>query len=131
MAAAVVLFPLLYLPCRAAFAGIDREMEDIAHLFGANGLQVFWHVSLPMARGGIFAGLMLAFCRALGEFGATVMVMGDTDQYRTLPIMVYNEQVGGGMGSPGAVAAVSLLTAVSLAIALFYNRSRFAPKAAR
>src|SRR4051794_24112418 len=68
--------PLIYLSARAAFAAIDREMEDNARVMGANRLQVFWHVSLPLALRGLASGLMLGFARALGEFGATLMVFG-------------------------------------------------------
>ena len=70
LASAVVALPLLYMPAKSAFAGVDRDLEDIARLFGANPFQIFWHVSLPLARRGIAAGLLLAFARALGEFGA-------------------------------------------------------------
>src|SRR5439155_5803480 len=75
IASAVVALPLLYLPARAAFMNLERELEDIARLMGAGPIGVFWHVSLPLARRGIASGLLLAFARALGEFGATVMVM--------------------------------------------------------
>lgn len=91
LAAAVVAFPLIYLTARSAFASVDRELEDIARLHGAHGLSLFWHVSLPLARRGIVAGAMLAFARALGEFGATIMVMGDIAKYRTLPLLIYTE----------------------------------------
>ena len=60
----------------ALFASVERELEEIARLMGANRLQIFWHVSLPLARRGILSGLLLAFARSLGEFGATVMVFG-------------------------------------------------------
>ena len=60
LAAAVVALPLLYLPAKAAFASVERELEDIARLMGASRLQVFWHVSLPLARRGIASGLLLA-----------------------------------------------------------------------
>ena len=76
VAATVVSLPLLYLPAKAAFATVERELEEIARLMGANRMQIFWHVSLPLARRGILSGLLLAFARSLGEFGATVMVFG-------------------------------------------------------
>ena len=117
----MVALPLLYLPAKAAFANVDRELEDLARLLGANPLQQFWHVSLPLARRGIASGLLLAFARALGEFGATIMVLGDLPGQRTLPIAIYNDYVSGDIAAawPGVVA----LSAISLAVVFFYNRS--------
>ena len=121
LASAIVALPLLYLPTKAGFAGVDREMEDVARLMGANRLQVFWHVALPLARRGIASGLMLCFARALGEFGATIMVMGDLPGRQTLPISIYNDYVSGDLARawPGVLA----LTAISLGVIFFYNRS--------
>lgn len=121
IASAVVSLPLVYLPARSAFASIEPELIDIARLTGASKLSTFWHVSLPLASKGIASGLMLAFARALGEFGATVMVMGDQTKQRTLPISIWNDYVGGQMAD--AAPAVILLSAVSLGVVLLYNRS--------
>jgi molybdate transport system permease protein len=121
LAAAVVSLPLLYLPAKAAFAGIDPDMQDIARLMGANPLQVFWHVSLPLARRGIASGLLMAFARAIGEFGATTMVMGNLPGRQTLPIFIYMESASGDMKN--AASAVWVLSVLSLLIILLYNRS--------
>lgn len=121
VAAAVVALPLLYLPAKGAFASVDRELEDTAKLLGANWGQVFWHVSLPLARKSIGSGLLLAFARALGEFGATVMVLGDIEGSRTLPISIYSSYVTGDLGK--AWPAVVLLSWVSFAVMLIYNRA--------
>jgi molybdate transport system permease protein len=123
IASAVVALPLLYLPARAAFMNLERELEDIARLMGASPLGVFWHVSLPMARRGIASGLLLAFARALGEFGATVMVMGDLAGRQTMPIAIYNDYVSGDLAA--AAPAVVALTVVSLLVIVVYNRSVF------
>jgi molybdate transport system permease protein len=123
VASTVVALPLLYLPARAAFAGIERELEEVARMMGAGPLSVFWHVSLPLARRGIASGLLLAFARALGEFGATVMVMGDLPGRQTLPIAIYNDYVSGDLRA--AAPAVAALTAVSFAVIVLYNRSIF------
>jgi molybdate transport system permease protein len=124
LASAIVALPLLYLPAKAAFAGLDREMEDIARVMGANRFQLFWHVSLPLARRGIASGLLLCFARALGEFGATIMVLGGMEDQQTLPIAIYNDWVAGDL--PRAVPAVALLSLISLAIIFTYNRSSLA-----
>jgi molybdate transport system permease protein len=120
-AAAVVALPLIYMPSRAAFSAVDREMEDIATLFGATRLQTFWHVSLPLARRGIASGLVLGFARALGEFGATMMVFGWQSRRVTLPVSIYADYVAGELEN--ATAAVIALTAVSLLLITAYNRS--------
>jgi molybdate transport system permease protein len=120
LAAAVVSFPLLYLPAKAAFATVDRDLEDIATLMGASSFQTFWHVSLPMARRGIIAGLMLTFARSLGEFGATTMLLGEFPNRQTLPISIYNDWADGQMSH--AIPAVWALTSISLLVILWYNR---------
>ncbi len=121
LAAAVVSLPLLYLPAKAAFAAIDKDLETAAQLMGANRLQVFWHVSLPLARRGIGSGLLLAFARAIGEFGATTMVMGNIEGHQTLPIFIYTQTTSGDLQH--AAAAVWTMSALSLLIILIYNRS--------
>jgi molybdate transport system permease protein len=121
LAAAVVALPMLYLPAKAAFASVDRELEEIALLMGANRLQIFWHVSLPLARRGIASGLMLAFARALGEFGATVMVFGFQPRQMTLPISIYADYEQGNIAH--ATAAAIALAGLSLGMMLVYNWS--------
>ena len=121
LAAAVVSLPMLYLPARAAFAAVEKEMEDVATLMGAGRLATFWHVSLPLARRGIAAGLILAFARALGEFGATAMVLGMQPDRLTLPISIWVDYVD--RNFTHAAAAVMALTAVSLALVMAYNAS--------
>ena len=121
LAAAVVALPMLYLPARAAFAAVEKEMEDVATLMGAGRLATFWHVSLPLARRGITAGLILAFARSLGEFGATAMVFGIQDERLTLPISIWIDY--GRRNFAHATAAVVALTSVSLALVMAYNAS--------
>ena len=77
VASAVAAFPLFLLPARGAFEAIDPGLEDVARLLGRNELSVFWSVTLPLARRGLAAGMVLAFARALGDFGATLMVAGN------------------------------------------------------
>jgi molybdate transport system permease protein len=120
LAAATVALPLLYLPTRAAFAAVSGEMEDAARVMGANPLQIFWHVSLPLASRGVASGLMLAYARALGEFGATVMVF--STMRATLPVSIYIDSENGEFDK--AWPAVALLCAISVALTFVYNRSR-------
>jgi molybdate transport system permease protein len=77
VASAVAAFPLFLLPARSAIEGVDPSLEDVARLLGRSEVSVFGSVTLPLAWRGLMAGLLLAFTRALGDFGATLMVAGD------------------------------------------------------
>lgn len=90
MAAAVVAFPLFYQTAKAAFNSVDPNYEKAARTLGANELRVFFTITLPLAWHGVTAGLVLAFARALGEFGATLMVAGNIPgQTQTIPVAIY------------------------------------------
>ena len=125
LAAAIVAFPLVYLPAKAAFAAIEHEYEDVAALQGASRLQIFWHVSLPAARLGIGGGLVLGFARALGEFGATVMVFGWQPGRQTLPISIYSAYEQGKMAA--AAPTVILMMVICLVVVAAYNRMTAKP----
>lgn len=91
LASAIVGLPLLVQAARAAFAGVDRSLESAARTLGSSELEVFWRVTLPLARRGVLAGLVLAAARALGEFGATLMVAGNIPgRTQTLPLAIYD-----------------------------------------
>ena len=77
VASAVAAFPLFLLPARGAFEAVDPALEDVARLLGRRELSVFRSVTLPLAWRGLAAGVVLAFARALGDFGATMMVAGN------------------------------------------------------
>lgn len=77
LALGVMSFPLLLRSARVAFEEVNPRLEQIARTLGAGELRVFWTISLPLALRGIVGGMILAFARALGEFGATVMVAGN------------------------------------------------------
>ena len=90
IAATVVAFPLVFKGARAAFETVDAQLEQAARTLGIHELGVFFRVSLPLAWRGILAGLLLAFARALGEFGATLIVAGSIPgRTQTLSIAVY------------------------------------------
>jgi molybdate transport system permease protein len=89
-ALAVMSFPLLVLSARAAFAQVNPRLEQIARTLGASNLRVFFSITVPLARRGIIGGMILAFARALGEFGATIMVAGNIPgQTATLSLSTY------------------------------------------
>ena len=98
LAAGVVSIPLMARSMKAAFEGIPPRLEDAARTLGASPWQVFWRVSLPLSKSGIWAGALLGFGRALGEFGATITFAGNIpEKTRTLPLAIYNatHQIGG------------------------------------
>jgi molybdate transport system permease protein len=90
IAAAVVSFPLMYLSVRASLEQIDPNLLQAARTLGASEWRVFRRVALPLAWPGILAGTILAFARALGEFGATLMLAGSIPgRTETIPIAIY------------------------------------------
>ena len=77
LALSIMSLPLLVRSARAAFEGVNQRLEHVARTLGASPMRVFFTISLPLAMRGIVAGIILAFARALGEFGATIMVAGN------------------------------------------------------
>ena len=91
IAASIVSLPLIYKAARAAFEDVDSRFAHAARTLGAGELEVFVRISLPLATRGVAAGLMLAFARAMGEFGATLMIAGNLPgKTQTLSIAVYD-----------------------------------------
>ena len=96
IAAAVVTFPLMYRTARGAFEQVDPEMLDAARTMGDTEWSLFWRVLLPLSWPGITAGIILSFARALGEFGATLMLAGNIPgKTQTMPIAIYFAVEGG------------------------------------
>ena len=77
-AVALVTFPLMYRTARGAFESFDATLADAARTLGLSNTWIFWHIRMPYCRQGILAGAVLAFARALGEYGATSMIAGYT-----------------------------------------------------
>lgn len=91
IAATVVGLPLMVQAAQAAIADVDPQLENAARTLGSGELEVFWRVTLPLARRGILAGWLLGAARALGEFGATLMVAGNIPRRtQTLPLAIYD-----------------------------------------
>ena len=74
IAATVVAFPMMYRTCRSAFEQIDKNMISVARTLGLSETKIFFKIAIPLAWPGIIGGLVLSFARALGEFGATLMI---------------------------------------------------------
>ncbi|MBD5641733.1 MAG: molybdate ABC transporter permease subunit [Desulfovibrio sp.] len=90
-AASVVIFPLIYKSCRAALEQVNPDLEDAARTLGASEWRILVTISIPLAWKGIFAGLILAFARGMGEFGATLMIAGNIPgKTQTLALAIYS-----------------------------------------
>jgi molybdate transport system permease protein len=113
VASTVVGLPLMVQASRAAIGGVDPVIENAARTLGSSELGVFFRVTLPLARRGLLAGAVLGAARALGEFGATLMVAGNIpERTQTLPLYVYDAVQNRDYGVANQV--VVLLTLLSL-----------------
>ena len=122
IAAAVLSAPLLIRTAQSAFEQVDPELERVAATLGRSRIGVFFSITLPLAMRGVAAGIALAFARAAGEFGATVMVAGNIPgETRTLPIAVYDAVQAGDIARANATAL--LLVSISLACLLLFSWS--------
>ncbi|MGV0026975.1 molybdate ABC transporter permease subunit [Phormidesmis priestleyi] len=98
IAATVVSFPLMYKTALGAFEQIDANLLSVARTLGASEWTIFWHITLPLSTSGILAGTMLSFARALGEFGATLMLAGNIPgETQTIPMAIYFAVEGGAL----------------------------------
>jgi molybdate transport system permease protein len=119
--ATVMALPLLVRTARAAIESVDRELEKAAYTLGRSEWRTALEVTLPLAKNGIIAGLVLAFARALGEFGATLMLAGNIPgKTTTVPLAIYTAVQTGEMGE--AVLLVVALTILSCAVLLVAGR---------
>lgn len=112
LAMAVMSFPLLVRTARVAFEGVPARLEQIARTLGAGELRVFFAVTLPLALRGILGGTLLAFARALGEFGATILVAGNIPgRTTTLSLGIYQLVQLGRDGEAYRLMAVTVVIA--------------------
>lgn len=129
LAASVVGFPLLARACEQAFAEVDPRLERVARTLGAGPLRVFFRVTLPLARRGVLYGALLAFTRALGEFGATAIVAGILPgRTETLALGIYARvQLGDDRAALVLCAASFALALASMLCAETWLRGRRSP----
>ncbi|MGI6066331.1 MAG: molybdate ABC transporter permease subunit [Bacillota bacterium] len=121
LAATVVAFPLMYQSASAAFKSVDTNCEKAARTLGASEVRIFFTVTLPLAWPGILAGLVLAFARALGEFGATLMVAGNIPgQTQTIPLAIYFAVDSGDNAT--ARTLVTIITIFSFFVIFWVNQ---------
>lgn len=121
IAAVVVSLPLMIKASRAAIESVDRRYEIASYSLGKGRFETFVRVVLPLAKRGVFAGIILSFARALGEFGATLMIAGNIPgQTQTMPLAIY-EAVASGDDSNALILAVAL-TLISVTAIYLTNR---------
>lgn len=118
IAATIVAFPLIFKSARAAFEAVDPQLEQAARVLGLGELAVFFRVTLPLAWRGVLAGVLLAFARATGEFGATLMVAGSiAGKTQTLAVAVYEAVQAGQDDVANFLVLVTSVTCVAVLLA--------------
>ncbi|RDK06936.1 molybdate ABC transporter permease subunit [Cupriavidus lacunae] len=128
LASTIVAFPLVLKSARAAFEGVDHQLENAARVLGVPEAGIFFRVTLPLAARGIIAGVLLAFARALGEFGATLMIAGNLPgRTQTLSVAIYEAVQAGDDNTANLLVLVTSLTCVLLLVVA----GRLVPAAAR
>lgn len=121
IASAVMAFPLMVRSTRQAFSQVDTKLEIAAQSLGASPIKVFLSVTLPLAIPGMITGLILAFSRSLGEFGATITFVGNIEgETRTLPLAIYSYTQTPD-GDLAAMRLVILSVLIALAAIVFSN----------
>ncbi|OGU66568.1 MAG: molybdenum ABC transporter permease subunit [Ignavibacteria bacterium RIFCSPHIGHO2_02_FULL_56_12] len=119
VASFVVSFPLMYLTTRAALEQVDKSLIDLARTYGYSEQRILWRVMLPLAWPGVATGLLFAFVRALGEFGATLMIAGNIPgKTQTLPLAIFFAVEAGELGEALFLAGLSSALAVLVVLAL-------------
>ena len=123
LAQTFVSAPFFIRSARTGIAGVDRDLEDAARVDGASERQLFRSITVPLAGAALAAGLVMAWARSLGEFGATIMFAGNVEgKTQTLPLVVYSEFQGGDLDASIAAAAILVLAAfgVLMAVRVFH-----------
>jgi len=117
-----VIVPFMYRIMKTTFQGINPRYEHVAQTLGCSDFEVFRRVTMPMARNGLIAGAIIAWCRALGEFGAALMLAGATRmRTETLPTALYLNMTSGNL--PLAVAAATILIGIAFVALIIFERA--------
>ena len=115
LAMTVMSLPLMVMTIRAGFEHVNRRFEAMATTLGASPLRVFWTITLPLARQSVVAGALLGFARALGEFGATIVVAGGIPgQSQTLAVAIFNLTEAGRESDANTMMFVSIALAFAV-----------------
>lgn len=120
ISATVVAFPMMYRTCRSAFEQIDKNMILAARTLGLSEIKIFFKIAVPLAWPGIIGGLVLSFARALGEFGATLMIAGNIPgRTQTMPIAIFFAVESGDMNK--ALLWVLIIVVISFIMIFLLN----------
>ena len=119
LAAAIMGFPLMVRAIRLSFSSLDRRLETVARTLGSSPLRVFATVTLPLSLSGIITGVVLAFARSLGEFGATITFVSNIPgETQTLPLAIYAyTQVPGGDAQAWRLSAMAVILSIAALMA--------------
>lgn len=128
IASVVVSLPLMYQSCKAALRGVDAQYENAGRTLGLGERRIFCRITLPLAAPGIISGTALAFARALGEFGATLMIAGNIPgRTQTIPMALYNAVEGGRTDEARLLLGVTVALAFVLVLVVGWcERATFA-----
>jgi molybdate transport system permease protein len=133
IAAAVVAFPMMYRAARGAFESLDRDLIAAARVCGASETRIFWQIVVPTCRPGIASGTVLAFARALGEFGATSMLAGNIPgRTQTMSLAIYSAVQSNERATAYAwVVVITLISFTTLALINLFEGGGFGKRAKR
>ncbi len=121
IAASVIALPLMIKSARAAIESVDPHYEIVSYTLGKSRLETFFLITLPLAKRGILAGIILSFARALGEFGATLMLAGNIPgKTQTMPLAIYEAVISGEDKKAQLLALI--LTAISVVVVYLTNK---------
>ena len=125
LAQTFVATPFYVRAARSGFSRVDRELEDAAADLGASPVRVLWSITLPMARPALSAGAVLAWARAVGEFGATIMFAGSiAGRTETMPLAVYGRYEAGDLNTALVLAVILLGSAMLVLLAVRYSGNK-------
>lgn len=126
IASAVVALPLMYQGVKSSLESIDLNLEQVARTLGAGETRVLRTITLPLSWPGIVSGVVMAFTRSLGEFGATLMVAGNIPgKTQTIPVAVFSDALSGDMASAGYMVMILVAISFSLVFAVSVWRRKF------
>jgi molybdate transport system permease protein len=125
IASVTVSLPLMYQSCRAALLGVDPQYENAARTLGSREGRIFLRIALPLAAPGILSGTALSFARALGEFGATLLIAGNIPgRTQTIPLALYSAVEGGRSREANILLAVTVALSFGLIIVMRWGERR-------
>lgn len=123
IAAAVVAFPLMYMTFKTGFSAIDYQYEEAVRSMGSTEKQIFWHVTLPLAKGPLITGFVLGFARGIGEFGVTLMFAGNIpEKTQTMPTAIYTAVESGDMAPASIWVLVMVLFSLLLLTIAYWKK---------